>query len=85
MYREDIEEDLKDHYSKLTLGLLADYLGFKDYSKLDKETLIGQVLDGFYDKTMFDNLMNRLSYEFFMIFLKKIIINYQIHVVFIFG
>ena len=61
MDREEIAEDLNDHYSKKTLITLLNYMELKNIESLNKSELIEMVIDNLSSETSFSKLYNKLS------------------------
>lgn len=63
MDREEIIEDLNDHYSKNVFSTLASYMGLRGFEKLNKPELLVLVVDNLYIKERFLYLYNKLTQE----------------------
>lgn len=63
MDREDLVEDLNDHYSKKTLTSLLNFMDIIDIEKLNKPELIDFVINSLNEKELFLKLYNKLSFS----------------------
>lgn len=63
MDREDILEDINEHYNKKTLTVIAAYLGLLEYERLNKIDLVESVVEGLYSRENFSRLYSKLSHE----------------------